>query len=155
MNCQTTGGDDTVSPADQENRTPGEDSGLPPSSSHSKQLAVECARLADKFKGLDIVVLDMAPLIEITDYFVIVTGTNRRQIRAIGEEIVTRMKKLGLHRTNMDGMESGVWVLADFGTVVLHILNEDARAYYDLDGFWADADRVDWEKEPGFEDPAA
>jgi len=112
---------------------------------------VECARLADKFKGLDIVVLDMAPLIEITDYFVIVTGTNRRQIRAIGEEIITRMKKQGLLRTNMDGMESGVWVLADFGSVVLHILNEDARAFYDLDGFWADADRIDWQEEPGFE----
>jgi len=118
----------------------------------SRRLAVECARLADTLKGLDIVVLEMGNLIGITEFFVLVTGTNRRQIRAIGEEIIVRLKRLGIHRSHMDGKESGVWVLTDFGGVVVHIFNEEARAYYDLDGLWADAKRVEWKGEPGFED---
>jgi len=117
-----------------------------------RRLAVECARLADKLKGLEVVILEVGPYIGITDYFVLVTGTNRRQIRAIGEEIVVKMKRHGIQRTNMDGMDSGVWVLTDFGGVVIHIFDEEAREYYDLDGLWADAKRVDWRNEPGFED---
>ena len=116
----------------------------PKGADDSRRLAATCARIADDLKGENIVVLDMASLLEITDYFVLVTGTNRRQIRAIGEEIIVRLKKHGIQRTNMDGMDAGVWVLTDFGGVVIHIFNEEAREFYDLDGLWADAERLDW-----------
>jgi ribosome-associated protein len=145
------GGAGSASPSDD---TAGarEDATVPtPPPRDGRRLAVECARLADQLKGLEIVVLEVGPYIGITDYFVLVTGTNRRQIRAIGEEIVVKMKRHGIQRTNMDGMDSGVWVLTDFGGVVIHIFNEEAREYYDLDGLWADARRVDWKNEPGFE----
>ena len=118
----------------------------------ARRLAATCARIADELKGENIVVLDMAPLLEITDFFVLVTGNNRRQIRAIGEEIIVRMKAHGIQRTNMDGMDAGVWVLTDFGGVVIHIFNEEAREFYDLDGLWADAERIDWTATPGLSD---
>ena len=120
----------------------------------ARRLAATCARIADQLKGENIVVLHMAPMLAITDYFVLVTGNNRRQIRAIGEEIIVRLKQHGIQRTNMDGMDAGVWVLTDFGGVVIHIFNEEAREFYDLDGLWADAERVDWNAEPVLEDEA-
>ena len=121
----------------------------------ARRLAVTCAHIADQLRGENIVVLDMGPLLEITDYFVLVTGNNRRQIRAIGEEIIVRLKKHKVQRTNMDGMDSGVWVLTDFDRVVIHIFNEEAREFYDLDGLWADAARIDWNAEPALaEEPA-
>ncbi|MBN2490720.1 MAG: ribosome silencing factor [Planctomycetes bacterium] len=126
-----------------------------PAPHDARRTAVECARLADRLKGEHIVVLEVEPLIEITDFFVVITGTNRRQIRAISEEIVLAMKRRGLQRTALDGLDAGVWVLADFGDVVVHVFNEEARAYYDLDGLWADAARVDWNGEPGLEDGAS
>jgi ribosome-associated protein len=121
----------------------------------ARRLAVECARIADRLKGENVVVLEVGPLIAITEYFVLATGSNRRQIRAVGEEILARMKGHGIQRTNVDGMDSGVWVLTDFGGVVVHIFNEEAREYYDLDGLWADAPSLDWKTEPGFDLGAA
>ncbi len=123
-----------------------------PAPTDPKRLAVECARIADKLRAERIRVLEMGPLIEITDYFVLASGNNRRQIRAITEEIVTQMKARGIHRHNLDGLDTGVWVLTDFSTVVVHVFNEEARDYYDLDGLWADAVEVDWAQEPGFDD---
>ncbi len=145
-------GSEPVSAPEDRNVMTAEDSPVPvPPPTDARRLAVECARLGDAFKGENITVLEMGSLIEITDYFVIMNGNNRRQIRAIGEEIIQQMKGQGIYRTHMDGLDSAVWVLTDFGDVIVHIFNEEARDYYDLDGLWADAPRVDWQQEPGFE----
>jgi ribosome-associated protein len=141
----------SASPSDPADAAPRPASVPSPPPRDARRMAVECARLADQLKGERIVVLDVEPLIEITDYFVLISGNNRRQIRAISEEITLAMKRRGIPRASMDGLDSGVWVLVDFESVVVHVFNEEARSYYDLDGLWADAARVDWSDEPGFE----
>jgi ribosome silencing factor RsfS/YbeB/iojap len=78
------------------------------------------------------------------DYFLICAGRNRRQVRAIAESISTRLKQeTGMGPRSVEGMESGRWVLLDFGDVVVHVFDEPLRGFYDLEGLWKDAPRVD------------
>lgn len=77
------------------------------------------------------------------DYFLICAGHNRRQVRAIAESISTSLKQeLGIGPRSVEGMESGRWVLLDFGDVVIHVFDEPLRGFYDLEGLWKDAPRV-------------
>ena len=79
----------------------------------------------------------------IFDYFVIVTGASRRQLRAISSEIDDVLEKqLGDRRMSVAGFEESRWIVLDYGTVVIHIFDEEARAYYDLEGLWAAAKPV-------------
>jgi ribosome-associated protein len=107
-------------------------------------MAVACARLADDKKAADIVILDVGPLIAITDYFVIATCSNPRQIRAIADEIRTTLKAEGRRALNSEGRNEASWLLIDYGDVVVHLFSESQRRYYDLEGLWADAKRIAW-----------
>lgn len=109
-------------------------------------VAVVAARAADAKKGEAIVILDVGPLLGITDRFVITSGTNDRQVRTITEEIelqVRRSDDRGPLR--VEGLDDARWVLMDYGDVVVHVFNEEARQYYNLERLWSDARRVDWE----------
>lgn len=101
------------------------------------------ARIADDFRGKDILLLDMRPITPIVDFFIVVTATSQRQMKALGEEVARVMKKRGQHRLGEEGTDGdGVWVLQDFGDVVLHVFTPEGRELYDLEGLWADAPRV-------------
>lgn len=101
-------------------------------------------RIADDFRGKDILLLDMRPITPIVDYFVIVTANSQRQMKALGEEVARVMKKRGLQRLGEEGADGdGVWVLQDFGDVVLHVFSPEGRELYDLEGLWADAPRIE------------
>lgn len=103
-------------------------------------------RIADDFRGKDILLLDMRPITPIVDYFVIVTANSQRQMKALGEEVARVMKKRGLQRLGEEGADGdGVWVLQDFGDVVLHVFSPEGRELYDLEGLWADAPRIELE----------
>jgi ribosome-associated protein len=103
-------------------------------------------QIADDFRGKDILLLDMRPITPIVDYFVIVTANSQRQMKALGEEVARVMKKRGYRRLGEEGTEGdGVWVLQDFGDVVLHVFSPEGRELYDLEGLWADAPRVEIE----------
>ena len=80
----------------------------------------------------------------IVDYFVLTTGTSKRQMHAIAEEAQKWLKSDGSHRLGLEGLETSSWILQDYGNVVLHIFTEEARKLYDLEHLWADASRVDW-----------
>jgi ribosome-associated protein len=96
-------------------------------------------------RGQNVVVLDMREQTPIFDYFVIVTGTSRRQLRAISSEIDNTLEKsLGDRRMSIAGFEESRWIVLDYGTVVIHIFDEEARAYYDLEGLWAGTKPVEW-----------
>lgn len=69
---------------------------------------------------------------------------NERQSRAIGEELTTTLKRQGVRRLGGEGEDAGLWVLQDFGDVVVHVFREDRRGFYDLDALWADAPEVKW-----------
>ncbi len=74
-----------------------------------------------------------------TDYFVICTGANSRQIQAIGDEVNLRLKEIGQLPLSVEGYENAEWVLADYGDFIVHIFSEKARLFYDLERLWRQA----------------
>jgi ribosome-associated protein len=106
----------------------------------SRQLAVAAARIAIANNGSDVLVLDVCEQTALFDYFVIATGTSRRQLHAISEEIDDVLQKdLGDTRLGIEGYEDSRWIVLDYGSVMIHLFDEEARAYYDLESLWADA----------------
>ena len=110
----------------------------------SLQLALAAARTAAENRGQDIAVLDMTRHTALFDYFVIATGTSRRQLHAMSEEIDHKLEDdMGDRRLNIAGYDESRWIVLDYGTVVIHLFDEDTRAFYSLENLWADARRVD------------
>ena len=107
--------------------------------------ALACARLASDNKARNITVLDLRELTPLYDYFVLATGTSRRHLHILAEEIDAAMHARGDRRLGIEGYEAARWLVQDYGDVVVHLFDEDARIYYALDDLWADAKRVDWE----------
>jgi ribosome-associated protein len=107
------------------------------------QRALIAARVAEENRGQDVVVLDMRELTPIFDYFVLATGSSRRQLHAISEEIDDALEKgLGDRRLGIEGYEQSRWILLDYGDVVIHLFEPETRAYYALEQLWAQAKRV-------------
>jgi ribosome-associated protein len=106
-------------------------------------LARLVASLLSERKGEDIVVLRMTDVLPLTDYFVIATGRNARHVDALREHVEIEVKKRGVHRINHAGVDGKVWILLDYGGVVVHVFQPQAREHYDLELLWADAERVD------------
>lgn len=77
-----------------------------------------------------------------TDYFVICSGANHRQVQAIANEIQEKLAAAGERPTNVEGLDNAEWVLMDYGDLVVHVFSEQARAYYDLDRLWRTAKEV-------------
>ena len=104
------------------------------------QLAIQCA--ADK-KAFDLVVLDLRDIASFTEFFVIASGANQRQVQAIADEIKEQLKKqTSVNPVRIEGYNSGEWVLADYGDFIVHIFNKESREFYDLARLWRDARRV-------------
>jgi ribosome-associated protein len=103
------------------------------------ELARVCAAAADRVKGADIVLLHVGPLAGITDYFVISTGSNPRQLRAMAEAVEEDAEAAGARKLGREGGGDACWILVDYGDVVVHLFLPDARAFYDLEGLWGDA----------------
>jgi ribosome-associated protein len=101
------------------------------------------ARVAADHKGRDVVVLDMRRVSTLYDYFVLATGVSRRQIHNIAEEVDAALREAGDRRLGIEGYESSRWVVQDYGDVVVHVFDEEARAHYALEELWADAPRVE------------
>lgn len=108
--------------------------------------AALAARAADAKKATSTVVLEVGPILAITDAFVITSGSNVRLVRTIAEE-VERQVKLGGGPSPLrtEGLDDARWVLLDYGDFVVHVFLDEVRSYYDLERLWSDAERVDWE----------
>jgi len=78
-----------------------------------------------------------------TDYFVICSGSNPRQIQAISDEVELRLKRAGLYPNNIEGHKQAEWVLIDYVDFVVHVFSESARRYYDLERLWKSAKKLD------------
>lgn len=92
-------------------------------------------------------ILDVSNQTAIFDYFVIGTGTSRRQLHAISEEIDDVLEKqLGDRRMGIEGYDESRWIVLDYGSVVVHLFDEETRAYYDLESLWADGKRIPLEE---------
>ena len=109
----------------------------------SKKLALLCRELADNKKAEDIVVLDVRKLSSVTDYFVIASGTSEPHLRAIVEEITSKLRdEHDLRPSRAEGTTSGAWVVLDYFDVIVHVMHTDTRKRYDLEGLWGDAKPV-------------
>jgi ribosome-associated protein len=92
------------------------------------------------------VVLKVGDLLAITDYFVISSGRNDRQVRAIAEEVERQVKDSGgVSPRAIEGLDDARWILMDFGDFVVHVFDEEAREFYDLEHLWSAAPRLAWE----------
>ena len=94
-------------------------------------------------KAMDLVVLDVRELSSIADVFIICSGRSNRQVMAIAEHIQVDLKKHGITPLSVEGKKEGHWVLLDYGHVVIHVFYEPVRSFYDLEGLWIDAERID------------
>ncbi len=93
-------------------------------------------RAAESKKATDIHVLDLTGITSFTDYFVVCTGANARQIQAIVDEVGMQLKALGEFPLSVEGYNQAEWVLADYGDFLLHVFSPKAREYYDLERLW-------------------
>ncbi len=104
---------------------------------------LEAVRAAEEKQAHNARVLDLREVTTFADYFVILSGTNTRQIQAIADEVHQRLKKLGEMPASMEGYDNAEWVLMDYGDYLVHIFSEKARLYYDLERLWRDAKTVE------------
>jgi len=104
-----------------------------------------CAALhaASEKKAIDPVVLDLREIASFTDFFVIVGGQNERQVQAISDEIYEQLKKAGESAARVEGYKTAEWILLDFGDFVVHVFEQKARKFYDLERLWRESKRVD------------
>lgn len=97
---------------------------------------------AGEKKAIDLVVLDLREIASFTDHFVITSGNNERQVQAIADEVVETLKKAGSPVYRMEGYKTAEWILLDYGDFVVHIFDEKARKFYDLERLWRESKRV-------------
>ena len=98
-------------------------------------------RAAAEKKAFNSIVLDLRSVATFTDFFVITTGTNKRQMQAITDEIVEQLKRNGTRAARVEGYQTAEWILIDYGDLVVHIFDDKARRFYDLERLWREAKR--------------
>ena len=106
-----------------------------------KEIQLIVDALDDK-RAKDIVVMDLTRVSDSLDYFIVATGESSLQMQALQDSVKERLKRDGTLPRGIEG-PSERWILIDYGTVVAHLMSPDAREFYDLEGLWADADRLD------------
>lgn len=124
-----------------------------PRTASARQFAINAARLAANTRCHNVVVLEVSGISPVTDFLVLATGTSPRQMQTVCDEV----EEMGQSQTppnrafsrQEDG--SAAWSCIDFIDVVVHVFNQDSRSYYDLDGLWGDAKRVEWREEAAVE----
>ncbi|KKO20140.1 MAG: ribosome silencing factor [Candidatus Brocadia sp.] len=110
----------------------------------STEIAILCAQIADDKKAEDILVFDVRGLTVITDFFVLCSGINKRQLQGIAREIELKLHSYGIHGVGMEGYQDARWILMDYGDVIMHLFDKETRHFYDLELLWGDAPKLSW-----------
>ncbi len=108
----------------------------------AREKAELCAIVALEHKAEDLILLKVAELSSITDYFVICTGKSSRHVLAIADHIELSLANRGFKPLGIEGRQQGHWVLLDYDDVVVHVFYEPVRRFYDLESLWSDAERI-------------
>jgi ribosome-associated protein len=103
--------------------------------------AVECGRLALEKKARDVVVLELVGLTDMTDFFVLTSGSSERHVKTIADAVEQGMKAHGVLPLSTEGYDEGRWVVIDYGDVVVHVFLDELRELYDLESLWIEAKR--------------
>lgn len=115
----------------------------PAPSEEARALALIAAEAGLDKKAVGIEILDVLGKVDYTDYLVLMTGRSDRHVDAIAQGIMEALARLKQKEAlSVEGLQAGVWVLIDFGDIVVHVFQEDARATYDIAGLWLDAARL-------------
>jgi ribosome-associated protein len=112
----------------------------------SKTKSLLCLKAAIEKKAQDPVLLELKGLTSFTDYFLLCSGKSDRQVQAIAQGIEETLRKRGIRRLGQEGTQEGKWILIDYEDVVVHIFLEPVRRFYDLEGLWIEAPRIDLQK---------
>ena len=102
-----------------------------------------CLKIIKERKAVKPILFDLGGSTTITDYFLITSGSSSRQVQAISRHLTKRMRENGFKAYGIEGVQEGHWVLLDYGDVVIHIFYEPVREFYDLEGFWIEASRIE------------
>ncbi|HEX9880047.1 MAG TPA: ribosome silencing factor [Candidatus Binatia bacterium] len=105
--------------------------------------AVQISRFALDRKAYDLVLLEVGPVTSIAEYFIICSGRSDRQVQSIAQGIEENLKELGEPPISVEGLTRGQWVLMDFSDVIVHVFFQPVREFYDLEGLWSHASRVE------------
>lgn len=119
-----------------------------------REYAILAAEAASEKKASDIVVMKVAELLVVTDYFVLATGNTDRQVSTIAEEVERRLRDAGLRAIGREGEREAHWVLLDFGEIVVHVFQPDDREFYRLERLWSDVERVALPEENAAPEPS-
>ena len=103
---------------------------------HAVELVTAAARAASDKLGTDIIAFDVSDQLAITDAFVIASGSNDRQVKAIVDEVEDKLREIGAKPVRREGERDGRWVLIDYGEIVVHIQHEEERQFYALERLW-------------------
>ncbi|WP_340138016.1 ribosome silencing factor [Dissulfurispira thermophila] len=112
----------------------------------SRDKAIEAAKAAIDKKAKDTVILELKDITIIADYFVVCSGESTTQVRAIVENVEKKLKEHRQKPMGIEGLNTARWVLMDYGDVIIHVFEEETRAYYELEKFWLDAPRIPFEE---------
>ncbi|MBK6306478.1 MAG: ribosome silencing factor [Gemmatimonadetes bacterium] len=102
-------------------------------------LAQRIAALCQEFKATDITILSLKGVSDMTDYFVIASGTSDTHVRSTAQRVEDEMKREGERPAHTEGIEQGRWVILDYVDVVVHVFHPAMRSYYQLERLWGDA----------------
>jgi ribosome-associated protein len=115
---------------------------------HAIDLALIAADAAAEKLGSDIVLIDVSDRLALTDVFVIVTGSNERQVEAIVDSVEEKLRAVGVKPLRREGRREGRWVLLDYSEIVVHIQHAEERIFYDLERLWRDCPTIPFDR-PG------
>jgi ribosome-associated protein len=116
---------------------------VPAEKNDGEERALSAVAAGRDKKAEEPVILDVRGLSGVADYFVVMSADSDRQAAAIADAVDERLEGLGAVRLGTEGRSGGGWVLLDYGSVVVHVMGPDTRRFYDLEGLWADAPRVE------------
>ena len=109
-------------------------------------LVLAAARGATDLQATDLVVLDVGDVLGITDWFLIASSSNIRQVRRVAEQVEAAVKAAGGDGPlRVEGLEDARWILMDFGIFVVHVFHDDTRSFYDIERLWSDVPRIQFE----------
>ncbi len=109
----------------------------------SWEKALLLSRFALEKKAYDLILLEVRGITSIADYFIICSGRSDRQVQSIAQGIEEKLSEMGILLISMEGFSRGQWVLMDYSDVIVHIFYQPVREFYDLEGLWSHAPRVE------------
>ena len=109
---------------------------------NSKEMAMFSAKILDKKKGLDIVIIDIGTKSSFADYFVLASGNTERQIASLRDEVEDQFAKEGLIVKSVEGKQTSGWILMDYGDVIINLLTSEMRERYNIEKVWGDCEQL-------------